>query len=702
MENSEYAYKEKLLTFILISAAFLALASLIMTAALHLFDFPSARQDFMRILWIDLAAFIGIGVIYLIKKFGNLKTANILILALLIIIAATIDIPENIISGRSGYVFLVPIILSSVLLISWAAFLTYGVTAAIMIAMTISENLLLNPFTMLGFFMITLISWVSAKILEETIQKLSAANHELIHAHNNLENLVEQRTDDLVELNQKLTVEIAKHKETEKQLTRTNAMLTALLNAVNVGIMTIQGTSVTWVNDKMSQLTGYSKMELETTDYSEVKGVSIVDHSVPFIDVLKGKVKRELIELEFIHKNGEKKYISSYGTIADIEGTPTAVVANVDVTEIKKADKALKESEERYRYLVTNMNEALVMTDDQFNITFCNMKTLDFTGYTENEILGMPATQLFDEENLNIVIDNMRKRREGKSGSYEVEILRKDQTQIPFLVSGIPIFSNGEFKGSFVVATDLTQLAETKKELESAKNLAEAANHAKTEFLANMSHELRTPMQGVIGFAKLGIDRIDKLDREKVQTYFREIYTNGKRLLALLNNLLDLSKLEAGKMEYQFGQGDLTQLTKTVLDEMTPLVQEKSIHIDFQSPADIPGVKMDTAAIKQVILNFISNALRYSPEAGSIRLRLQENEATIQFTIQDEGIGIPEQELNSIFEKFVQSSKTKSPAGGTGLGLAICKQIISDHHGEIWAESNPDIGAMFGFTLPKA
>jgi len=302
----DISHREKFLDIILITVTIITTLSLMTAGFLYLADFSSARQDISRIFRIDMTAFLGIAVTYLLKRFGYLKAAIIFFLVMLVVIAAIVDIPEEIIDGRSGYVFLVPIILSSVLLVSWAAFLVYGLYAIIIIALTISNGLLLNPFTLLGFLMITVMAWLSARFLEENINKLSVANRELKYSHDNLENLVRKRTLDLEATNKELLVEVAKHEETEKQLTGTNAMLTALLNSVNVGMMTIRGTSVTWVNKKMCEITGFTKEELETTDYSKYGNVSIVNSEASFLDVLQGKVKKELIELEFNHKNGKK------------------------------------------------------------------------------------------------------------------------------------------------------------------------------------------------------------------------------------------------------------------------------------------------------------------------------------------------------------------------------------------------------------
>ncbi len=234
-----------------------------------------------------------------------------------------------------------------------------------------------------------------------------------------------------------------------------------------------------------------------------------------------------------------------------------------------------------------------------------------------------------------------------------------------------------------------------------------AANHAKSEFLANMSHELRTPMHGVLGYARLGMKRSETLPREKLNEYFFIIRESGLRLMRMLNNVLDFSKLEVGKMRYNMNRNDLLPRIHQVITEFTPNADEKNLHFALDCQQNKVVTYCDHEKISQVLRNLLFNAVKFSYEDTTITISCHEttdhNGGQLQlFSVSNVGVLIPEKELNIIFEKFIQSSATNTGAGSTGLGLAISKQIILDHKGKIWAENGSENTVTFSFSLPMA
>jgi signal transduction histidine kinase len=249
------------------------------------------------------------------------------------------------------------------------------------------------------------------------------------------------------------------------------------------------------------------------------------------------------------------------------------------------------------------------------------------------------------------------------------------------------------------------QVDEQNQTLLQQKEIAEQALQAKSEFLANMSHELRTPMHAILSYAVIGAKGIGGARLETCKTYFKNIQAAGNRLTGLLDNLLDLAKLEAGKMEFEKKPNDFSGVLEQMRMELDPLLKEKDLHLTINVSTENTSSTFDKLKMVQVLVNLVSNAIKFSPSGGAICVGLSNLHDTdgeaLCCSVADEGAGIPEAELETIFDKFVQSTKTKTGAGGTGLGLAICREIVSAHGGHIWAENRSPKGAVFSFTIPR-
>ncbi len=403
----------------------------------------------------------------------------------------------------------------------------------------------------------------------------------------------------------------------------------------------------------------------------------------------------------------------------------------IDITELKKTEAALQDSEEKYRNVVSNAIEAICVIQDGM-FTYLNPEAVKLFGYTEEELKNMPSKNTIYPEDEELVTSSRLQRLKGEPtpSVYSHRILKKNGTVRWVEIKAVTITWNNE-PAVLALLADITKRKQTEDELQKthedlekevrtrtldykrAKEEAEYANNLKSEFLANISHELRTPMHHILSYSKYGVEKIQKESKEKLLHYFTQIRNSGNRLLSLLNNLLDLSKLESGKTEYEMRKTSLERLVNNLFDEFSRVVSENSLLLELQKPEIPTTVVCDEMKIGQVLRNLMSNAVKFTPANKMISLSFAAESLpagkrksdkvevpAIMIRIKDEGTGIPENELETIFNKFIQSSKTKTGAGGTGLGLSISQEIIKGHNGKIWAENNPEGGAIFSFILP--
>lgn len=242
---------------------------------------------------------------------------------------------------------------------------------------------------------------------------------------------------------------------------------------------------------------------------------------------------------------------------------------------------------------------------------------------------------------------------------------------------------------------------ERTEELSKAKEMAERANDAKSQFLANMSHELRTPLHGILSFARFGIQKGATAEQAKIQHYFERIHASGQTLLTLLNDLLDLSKMQAGVLSLELVVVDLNAVVAEVCDEYDALVRERKLSVHVIRSAHLAPVFADACRLAQVVRNLMNNAIKFSPEGGDVELAMTCVADHVLLRIRDRGPGIPDHECEAVFGKFVQSATVDANKGGTGLGLAICREIVNLHHGRIHAVPTQGKGAMIEVVLPR-
>ncbi len=368
-----------------------------------------------------------------------------------------------------------------------------------------------------------------------------------------------------------------------------------------------------------------------------------------------------------------------------------------DVTERRLQEQEKRASDAMLEAAIENVPGGFLLLDPEGVIQRFNRRFFDL--YSEQQFFineGVPFERFLqfglEREVYPEALEDpqsWKRQRLERAMSDSVEFIDRmqDGRSIQVAVRRLP---NGNFVGMHVDVT----------ELERARELAEEANAAKSDFLASMSHELRTPMHGILSFAELGMKRLETLSQEKLRLYLENIQISGTRLLYLLNDLLDLSKLEAGKMSLDVGRVNLVDLVRACIGEQALQLREQDLKCELLSAESGAACICDRNRIFQVISNIVANAIKFSPEGGTIEVGLERVDSRYRLRVSDEGIGIPDEDLDQVFDKFYQSRRNSSFAKGTGLGLAICREIVELHGGRIWAENNRASGASIYFEIP--
>jgi signal transduction histidine kinase len=253
------------------------------------------------------------------------------------------------------------------------------------------------------------------------------------------------------------------------------------------------------------------------------------------------------------------------------------------------------------------------------------------------------------------------------------------------------------FADQAVIAIENVRLFD---EIQDKSRQLEIASQHKSQFLANMSHELRTPLNAILGYTELILDNIYGEAPAKIRTVLERVQTNGKHLLGLINDVLDLSKIEAGQVVLALADYSIKDLVQTVYSAVEPLANSKKLKFRIDMPPDLPRAHGDDQRLKQVLLNLVGNAIKFT-DAGEVSINATATRNAYTIAVHDTGPGIAKEDQARIFEEFQQADNSVAKAkGGTGLGLSIAKRIVEMHGGRLWLESKPGSGSTFSFTVP--
>ena len=558
----------------------------------------------------------------------------------------------------------------------------------------------------------------------------SPSDERLREINAELERRVAERTIGLETANAELRHHVAEREKVEDQLQaslREIADLKAALDEHAIVAMTNPQGEITYVNDKFCTISKYSREELLGQDH---RIINSGHHSKEFIrelwtTITHGKVWHG--EIKNRAKDGSYYWVDT--TIVPFlkgDGKPRQYVAiRADITERKRAEEELKASLKEVNDLKAALDEHAIvaMTNPQGQITYVNDKFCTISKYSREELLGQDHRIINSgHHSKEFIRDLWTTITHGKVWHGEIKNRAKDGSYYWVDTTIVPFLNeNGKPRQYVAIRADITErkraeeeirnlnaglehrVAERTIELQSAKEQAESADRMKSEFLANMSHELRTPLNGIIGFSEFLIDGKTGALTLKQTEYVTDIFNSGRHLLQLINDVLDLAKVEAGKMDLHPETFSVGKAIEEVCSVVGPMAQRKRIAICTEVEAAADNVTLDKQKMKQLLFNLLSNAVKFTDDAGKVNIVADRNsQGRLRLRVQDNGIGIKPEDLGNLFLEFRQlDSGLARRHQGTGLGLALTKKIVEFQNGTIEVESEPDKGSTFTVILPR-
>ncbi|TAK91072.1 MAG: PAS domain S-box protein [Burkholderiaceae bacterium] len=413
------------------------------------------------------------------------------------------------------------------------------------------------------------------------------------------------------------------------------------------------------------------------------------------------------VQFRMRHKEGDWRWIRARGKVVrrDQHNRPQRMVGtHIDITLQRQHEQEVRDKLHFVEELMEILPNPIYFQGLDGRYLGFNKAWEKFFGKSRRNWIGHTVHELFDSElaNQHHQLD-VELYRDGGVQSFETQVVLPDGTVRDTLYSKA-VFSKADGTKAGIIGTivDITERKNAQRELEAARDAAEAANRAKSDFLANMSHEIRTPMNGIIGMTDLALDMaLDQMQRE----YLNLVKVSSNALLSIINDILDFSKIEAGRITLEETEFDLRHTIEEIIRPLQLRAQDKGLQIITIEDEPIPGKLVgDPLRLRQVLTNLVGNAIKFT-ERGEIIVRTSlvgSNAAatTLQVSVQDTGIGIPADKLELIFQSFSQADTSITRQyGGTGLGLTISRRLVELMGGKIWVDSTPGWGSTFHFTL---
>ena len=500
--------------------------------------------------------------------------------------------------------------------------------------------------------------------------------------------------------------DISEQARLQSQLAEQQAYNRSLIEASADALFAIAPDGIiTDVNEEATRLTGYSRKHLINSRFSDYFTEAELARSGVEQTVQEGRVIG--YELVLITRHGRRIPVSfNAGVFSDTAGKPLGtLVAARDITEQKKLEQQLRDQQFYSRSLIESNIDALMTTDLLGIVTDVNQQMEALTGCARDELIGTAFKTYFTdperaEEGIRLVL------REGKVTNYELTARSKDGRETVVSYNAATFYDrDGKLQGVFAAARDITERKRFEQELQEKNVELENASFAKDRFLASMSHELRTPLNAVIGYTGTLLMKLPGPLTEEQEKQLQIIRASARHLLSLINDLLDLAKIESGKVEFNFEPVVCQSLVQEIAATLLPLLEQKGLRFEIKAPERDVVILTDRRALNQILLNLVNNSIKFT-EKGSICVELARRAANgkseTRISVLDTGIGIREEDQGKLFQAFSQMETTRARREeGTGLGLYLSQKLARLLGGRITFESEFGKGSTFTLTFDE-
>lgn len=473
-------------------------------------------------------------------------------------------------------------------------------------------------------------------------------------------------------------------------------------NAANLIVLVDSKGVIVDCNSRTEDILGYTQDELRGRSLKDIMHSDCLKKHNESLNEIESRGFSFNKEYRMIRKNGKPVDVNVNSSgLKDENGNHTQTIYILeDITERRKADKLLKESENRYRSLFQNNGAVIMLIDPETgNICDANSAACSYYGYTREKMINLNLTDINILSKEQILEELKRERSKELNHYFFTHRLSSGELRDIEKYS-YPI-SIKEKIFLYTIISDITDAKKMQSELVRAKMEAEVANKAKSEFLASMSHELRTPLNSIIGFSDMLLTQNFGPLNEKQLRYVNNISVSGNHLLKLINDVLDISKVEAGKMELRVEKLSISGSVSEVKTLLTPLATNKNIQILNMVDEKLENIDADRTKFKQILYNLMDNAIKFTPEGGYVTVDARIKESGAEIIVRDTGIGMSGEEARKVFQPFVQLENPElKKQKGTGLGLSLVKKFVEMHKGKVWVESKSGEGSKFIFNIP--